>query len=61
MKFEPGDLGTDRGVATMVAAGRTISPPIVSLCIMAGWALGGVKDKYLFRENASDQYVGNGV
>ena len=23
MKFEPGDLGTDRGVATMVAAGRT--------------------------------------
>lgn len=59
--YEPGDLGTHssrKGVATMVAAGCTVSPPIVSLCIRAGWVLGGVKDKYLFRENAGDQYVG---
>ena len=47
-----------KGVATMVAAGCTVSPPIVSLCLRAGWTLGGVKDKYLFRKNAGDQYVG---
>ena len=33
-------------------------PPIITLCIQAGWILGGVKDKYLFREKAGDQYVG---
>ncbi|GFH55956.1 hypothetical protein CTEN210_12433 [Chaetoceros tenuissimus] len=59
--FEKGDLGTHscrKGVGTMIAAGCTVSPPIVALCVRAGWALGGVKDKYLFRENAGDQYVG---
>ena len=59
--FEKGDLGSHsccKGVATMVAARSTVSPPIVSLCIRAGWILGGVKDKYLFRESAGDQYVG---
>ena len=59
--FEKDDLGSHscrKGVATMIAAGCTVSPPIVALCIRAGWALGGVKDKYLFRENAGDQYVG---
>ena len=33
---EEGDLGTHscrKGVATMVAAGCTVSPPIVSICI----------------------------
>lgn len=55
------DLGSHsarKGVGTMVAAGCTVGPPIVPLCLRAGWALGGVKDKYLFRENAGDQYVG---
>lgn len=59
--FEPGDLGTHssrKGVATMIADGCTISPPIASLCIRAGWVMGGVKDKYIFRENGGDQYVG---
>jgi len=59
--FEPEDLGTHssrKGVATMVASGCTVGPPIVSLCIRAGWSLGGVKDKYLFRENAGDMHVG---
>ena len=61
MGVEPGDLGTHscrKGVGTMVAAGCTVSPPIVSICIRAGWAMGGVKDKYLKQENAGDQYVG---
>ena len=45
------DLGSHsarKGVGTMVAAGCTVGPPIVPLCLRAGWALGGVKDKYLF-------------
>ena len=61
MGVEPGDLGTHscrKGVGTMVSAGCTVSPPIVSICVRAGWSMGGVKDKYLKRENASDQYVG---
>jgi hypothetical protein len=56
-----GDLGTHscrKGVATMVAAGCTCSPPIVSICVRAGWAMGGVKDRYLKNEKAGDQYVG---
>lgn len=58
---KPGDLGTHsvrKGVATMVAAGCTVSPPIVSLCLRVGWIMGGVKDKYLFYEAAGDHYVG---
>ena len=52
---EEGDLGTHscrKGVATMVAAGCTISPPIVSLCIRCGWVMGGVKDRYLKYEGS---------
>ena len=58
---EEGDLGTHsccKGVGTMVAAGCTVSPPIVSICVRAGWVMGGVKDRYLKRESAGDQYVG---
>ena len=58
---KPGGLGTHsvrKGVATMVAAGCTVSPPIVSLCLRVGWIMGGVKDKYLFYEAAGDHYVG---
>ena len=58
---EEGDLGTHscrNGVATMVAAGCTVSPPIVSICIREGWVMGGFKDRYLKRESAGDQYVG---
>ena len=59
--YEPSDFGTHscrKGVATRVAVGCTVAPPMVSLCIRAGWTLGGVKDKYLFYENAGDQHVG---
>ena len=61
MGIEAANLGSHsarKGVGSMVAAGCTVSPPIVSLCLRAGWKLGGVKDKYLFRENAGDMYVG---
>ena len=43
---EEGDLGTHscrKGVATMVAAGCTVSSPIVSICVRAGWVIGGSK------------------
>ena len=33
-------------------------PLIVVLCIQEGWVLVGVKDTYLFKEKASDLYVG---
>ena len=39
MGVEPEDLGTHscrKGVGTMVAAGCTVSPPIVSICVRAG-------------------------
>lgn len=58
---EANDFGSHsarKGVATWVAGGCTVSPPIVALCLRAGWSLGGVKDRYLFYENAGDQYVG---
>ena len=49
--FEDGDLGSHschKGVVIMVAAGSTVSPSIVSLCIRAGLIPGGgMKDKYL--------------
>jgi len=58
---EAGDLGSHsarKGAATFVACGTTVSPPIVSICLRAGWSLGKVKQKYLFYEKAGDQYLG---
>ena len=52
--YEPCDFGSHscrKGVATWVAAGCNVSPPVISLCLRAGWYLGGVKNRYLFHEN----------
>jgi len=59
--FLPGDLGTHscrKGVATLIASGCTVCPPLLSLCICAGWIMEGMKEKYIFCEKAGDQYVG---
>ena len=59
--FEQGDIGSHycrKGVATMVFTGCTVYPPISALCIWYGLVLGGVKDKYIFSEKSSDEYVG---
>ena len=59
--LEVGDIGTHsarKGVATLVAAGCTVSPPITSICLRMGWAMGGVKDRYLKLADAGDQAVG---
>ena len=61
LRVKPGDLDTHsvrKGVATMVAAGCTFSPPIISLCLRVGWIMGSVKDKYLFYEAAGEHCVG---
>ena len=42
--FDAEDLGPHsccKGVAVMVDAGYTESPPIFALCIRLGWVLGG--------------------
>ena len=56
--FDFGTHSCSKGVATMVAAGCTVSPPIVSICVRAWWVMGRVKDKYLNIESAWDQRVG---
>ena len=56
-----GDLGTHscrKGVATFIASGCTVSPPIAPICIRAGWKIGGQNDTYIFHEVSGDQYVG---
>ena len=61
MGVEKGDLGTHsarKGVGTWVTAGCTVGPPIVSVCVRMGWAMGGVKDRYLKLSAAGDQYTG---
>mmetsp|Transcript_5168 Transcript_5168/g.8737 ORF Transcript_5168/g.8737 Transcript_5168/m.8737 type:complete len:863 (-) Transcript_5168:24-2612(-) len=55
------ELGTHsvrKGVGSMVANASTVGPPIVALCLRAGWTLGGVKEMYLFRQDAGDLNVG---
>ena len=57
-----GNLGTHscrKVFATMVAAGCTLSPPIVSISIRSSWVMGGLKYKYLNCKYAGDQYVGS--
>ena len=58
---EEGNIGTHsrrKGVTTMFDTGCTVSPPIASICIIAGWVMGRVKGKCLKRKYAGDQYVG---
>jgi hypothetical protein len=58
---EPSDLGSHsarKGVGTLVAAGCTVAPPIVSICLRMGWALGGVLGRYFKRGDAGDMHVG---
>ena len=61
---DPNDLGshsTRKGSATLVASGCIVAPPHSSLCLRAGWSMGGVKDRYIHHESAGDQFVGRTV
>ena len=47
-----------KGSASNAASGSTQGPPIIAICLRAGWKLGGVLNTYLCLENAGDQFVG---
>ena len=58
---DSGDLGSHsvrKGSCSYAAAGTTVAPPIVSICLRAMWSMGGVKERYLSFEKAGDQYLG---
>lgn len=46
-----------KGAGTYVTAGCTVAPPIISVCLRAGWSIGNVKERYLHYESAGDMYV----
>lgn len=55
------DLGSHsirKGGATYCCAAANPAPPIVSVCLRAGWTLGRVKERYLKYENTGDELVG---
>ena len=61
MGASPEDLGTHsvrKGAATYCCTGVHPGPPIVSVCLRAGWTLGRVKERYLKYESGGDQLVG---
>ena len=47
-----------KGSATLCACGVTVSPPMASICLRAGWSMGTIKDRYLHYEKAGDHYFG---
>ena len=58
---DPKNLGTHsirKGAATYCCAGVHPGPPVVSVCLRAGWSLGRVKERYLKYEVAGDELVG---
>ena len=51
------DMGTHsirKGAATYCCAGVHPGPPVISVCLRAGWTIGRVKERYLKYENAGD-------
>lgn len=56
-----GSHSARKGAATLAACGCTVSPPMASICLRAGWSMGPVKERYLHYEKAGDEYVGRCV
>eukprot|EP00562_Extubocellulus_spinifer_P026552 CAMPEP_0178640846 /NCGR_PEP_ID=MMETSP0698-20121128/16240_1 /TAXON_ID=265572 /ORGANISM="Extubocellulus spinifer, Strain CCMP396" /LENGTH=428 /DNA_ID=CAMNT_0020281325 /DNA_START=18 /DNA_END=1304 /DNA_ORIENTATION=+ len=52
-----GVCSVPKGAETYVTAGCTVAPPIVSVCLRAGWLIGNVKERYLHYQSAGDMYV----
>ena len=64
MGVENNTLGTHscrKGAITIVATGCTVSPPMASICLRAGWSLGSVKDRYIHYGKSGDQFCGRCV
>ena len=58
---DPKDIGTHsirKGAATFCTCAVHPGPPIVSVCLRAGWTIGRVKERYLKYEASGDQLVG---
>lgn len=55
---EIGSHSYRKGSATYTASGTTDGPGIVSICLRAGWKLGGVLNTYLMLEGAGDRFCG---
>ncbi|ETL79786.1 hypothetical protein L917_19651 [Phytophthora nicotianae] len=58
------DIGTHsmrKGAATYCSSGSTACPPAIAVHLRAGWALGGVQDRYLRHDSAGDMFVGRTV
>ena len=50
-----------KGAITIVSSGCTVSPPMASIFLRAGWSMGDVKDRYIHYEKAGDQFCGRSV
>jgi len=50
-----------KGSATRCSTGCTVSPPMASICLRAGWSMGPVRERYIHYEKAGDQFVGRTV
>ena len=64
MGVEKNTLGTHscrKGAITIVSTGCTVSPPISSICLRAGWTLGTIKDRYIHYNKSGDQFCGRCV
>jgi hypothetical protein len=62
--IRPGNLGShsaQKGACSFAAAGSTVCPPMVSICLWAMWSMWSVKERYLQFEKVGDQYLGRVV
>ena len=55
---ETGSHSIRKGAATYCCVGVHPGPPIVYVCLQAGWRIGRVKEQYLKYESAGDELVG---
>ena len=61
---DPESIGSHsmrKGASTFAASGSTACPSSTAIHLRAGWALGGVQDRYLRYESAGDMFVGRTV
>ena len=58
------DIGSHsarKGSATRCSTGCTVSPPMASICLCAGWSMGPVRERYINYKKARDQFLGRTV
>ena len=56
-----GAYSTRKGSTTYVTSGTTCGPPIIAVCLRAGWAIGKTLESYLRTAAAGDQFCGRVV